>query len=266
MTKVAARVPVSIMPPETEMLKVLGSPALYTGMSGILSLLLIAILGKMGGPRLIATALVAAGVLAALLRGISMWSPDMPLYGTALIKVLIFVALPPFAFCLLMKSRAAGQISSLLTTPVAFVCAAFLVLAGLAAGPDQAIATGQPASGGSFQDTYYMVNNLTAHFVLSVVFLLFALAHGLIRRACPSGYLEWVGLVQFWTLFAGSYLAQYPHHFLGTSSMPRRYIDYPDHLAVWNHVAATGSGLIFASVLIFLVLAGYGLLLRKRNM
>jgi cytochrome c oxidase subunit 1 len=43
-------------------------------------------------------------------------------------------------------------------------------------------------------------------------------------------------------------------HFLGLAGMPRRYIDYPDAFAGWNHVASMGSYVGFAGVIVFLIM------------
>ena len=66
------------------------------------------------------------------------------------------------------------------------------------------------------------------------------------------GHLHWIGKMfeagsiprcgqdHFWTFFIGTNLDVLPEHFLGRQGMPRRYIDYPRCLRLWNYVSSIG--------------------------
>ncbi|MEM9523778.1 MAG: cbb3-type cytochrome c oxidase subunit I, partial [Pseudomonadota bacterium] len=71
-------------------------------------------------------------------------------------------------------------------------------------------------------------------------------------------YPEWAGKLHFWTFFISTNLTFFPQHFLGRQGLPRRYIDYPEAYAYWNHVSSWGAFLSFASFLFFIgVIAWY---------
>ncbi|MGH6880558.1 MAG: cytochrome c oxidase subunit I, partial [Hypericibacter sp.] len=109
----------------------------------------------------------------------------------------------------------------------------------------------------AMHDTYYVVAHF--HYVLSLgaVFAIFAGYYYWIGKMCGRQYPEWLGKLHFWLTFIGVNVTFFPMHFLGLAGMPRRYIDYPDAFAGWNHVASIGSYISYAATLIFVVGAIY---------
>ena len=101
-------------------------------------------------------------------------------------------------------------------------------------------------------NSYYVVAHF--HYVLSLgaVFSIFAGFYYWIGKMSGHQYPEFWGKVHFWVTFVGVNLTFFPMHFLGLNGMPRRYPDYPNAFAGWNHVASLGSYIGGVSVLIFL--------------
>ncbi len=100
-------------------------------------------------------------------------------------------------------------------------------------------------------NSYYVVAHF--HYVLSLgaVFSIFAGFYYWIGKMSGHQYPEFWGKVHFWVTFVGVNLTFFPMHFLGLAGMPRRYPDYPNAFAGWNHVASMGAYISGVSVLIF---------------
>ncbi|ALG90735.1 MULTISPECIES: cytochrome c oxidase subunit I [Actibacterium] len=116
----------------------------------------------------------------------------------------------------------------------------------------------------AMHDTYYVVAHF--HYVMSLgaVFAIFAGIYYYFGKMSGRQYPEWAGKLHFWMMFIGANLTFFPQHFLGRQGMPRRYIDYPEQFAYWNHVSSLGAFLSFASFLFFIGIVFYTLFAGKR--
>ncbi|MFZ5748266.1 MAG: cytochrome c oxidase subunit I [Pseudomonadota bacterium] len=113
-------------------------------------------------------------------------------------------------------------------------------------------------------DTYYVVAHF--HYVLSLgaVFALFAGFYYWFPKMSGKMYNELLGQVHFWIFFIGVNVLFFPMHFLGLQGMPRRYPDYPDAFAYWNHVASMGYFIMLVGMLVFFVNIIWSLLAGKK--
>ncbi|WP_225030310.1 cytochrome c oxidase subunit I [Xinfangfangia pollutisoli] len=115
-----------------------------------------------------------------------------------------------------------------------------------------------------YHDTYYVVAHF--HYVMSLgaVFGIFAGIYYWIGKMSGRQYPEFLGKIHFWLMFIGANLTFFPQHFLGRQGMPRRYIDYPEQFAYWNHLSSIGAFISFASFLLFIGIVFYTLFAGRR--
>lgn len=102
-------------------------------------------------------------------------------------------------------------------------------------------------------DTYYVVAHF--HYVLSLgaVFGLFAGFYYWFPKMSGRMYNELLGQLHFWVFFVGVNVMFFPQHFLGLQGMPRRYPDYPDAFAYWNHISSFGYLIMLTGMVIFFI-------------
>ena len=104
-------------------------------------------------------------------------------------------------------------------------------------------------------DTYFVVAHF--HYVLigGAVFPLFAALYFWFPKITGRMLSERIGTWQFWLFFIGFNLTFFPMHNLGLKGMPRRIYTYQPEMG-WqalNQLATLGAGLLFLSVLLFLI-------------
>jgi len=102
-------------------------------------------------------------------------------------------------------------------------------------------------------DTYYVVAHF--HYVLSMgaVFGLFVGVtywFPLITGVCMNR--RWL-VAHFYLMFFSVNLTFFPMHFLGLMGMPRRYVDYPDHMLSWNVICSIGSTLSVIGAVLYVL-------------
>jgi cytochrome c oxidase subunit I len=117
----------------------------------------------------------------------------------------------------------------------------------------------------ALHDTYYVVAHFHYGLSLCAVFAIFAGWYHWFPKVAGYAYSQFWGRLHFWATFIGAGMLFLPLHLLGLGGIPRRYSDYPDAFAYWNHISSIGSYFIVAGIVCFLVsmLSGY-FISRKR--
>ena len=103
------------------------------------------------------------------------------------------------------------------------------------------------------QDRYYVVAHFHDVLSLGAVFSLFCGFYYWFPKMSGKMYNELLGKLHFWVFFIGVNVMFFPMHFLGAQGMPRRYPDYPDAYAFYNHIASAGYGIMAVGMVFFFV-------------
>ncbi len=102
-------------------------------------------------------------------------------------------------------------------------------------------------------DTYYVVAHFHYTMSLGAVWSIFAAWYYWFPKMTGKMYRESLGNLHFLLMFVGVNLVFFPQHFLGLQGMPRRYIDYPEAYAFWNHISTYGYYVMLAGMGVFIV-------------
>lgn len=113
-------------------------------------------------------------------------------------------------------------------------------------------------------DTYYVVGHF--HYVLSLgaVTALFCGFYYWFPKMSGRWHSEFLSHLHFWVFFVGVNMIFFPMHFLGLQGMPRRYPDYAEAYAHWNHIATLGYFVMAASIGIFLINIAYAFIAGRK--
>ncbi len=113
-------------------------------------------------------------------------------------------------------------------------------------------------------DTYFVVAHF--HYVLSMgaVFSLFAGFYYWFPKMSGRMHSELLAHLHFWGFFIGVNVIFFPQHFLGLNGMPRRYPDYVEAFAYWNHVSTVGYMIMAGSMIFFFVNIAYAFVAGKK--
>lgn len=143
-----------------------------------------------------------------------------------------------------------GKIS--LRTPMLF-CMGFLFM--FLIGGIAGVFLASPPIDFAVHDTYYVVAHM--HYVLfgGSVFAIFAGIYYWFPKIFGRMLSETLGKVQFWLMLIGFNVTFFPMYQLGLNGMVRRIADYPASagFTTMNLVASIGSGILGASILVFLL-------------
>ena len=75
---------------------------------------------------------------------------------------------------------------------------------------------------------------------------------------------ELLSHLHFWGFFIGVNVIFFPQHFLGLNGMPRRYPDFTEAYAYWNHISSAGYAIMAASMLVFFANIAYAFIAGRR--
>ncbi len=106
----------------------------------------------------------------------------------------------------------------------------------------------------TFQDTWYLVAHTQWTFGLVAPFPIFAAIYGFMARTAKLSCRPRLAWAHLALTLASVILIQIPGVALAFIGLPKRYIDYPASLTLWNRFASVGYGLLWLSLILFIVI------------
>ena len=104
-----------------------------------------------------------------------------------------------------------------------------------------------------YHDTYFIVAHFHYVLVPGAVFAIQAGVYYWLPKWTGHMYDMKLANWHFWMSAIFVNVLFFPQHFLGLAGMPRRYVDYPDAYAFWNHVSSIGSYMTAVGTLCFFI-------------
>lgn len=103
----------------------------------------------------------------------------------------------------------------------------------------------------AYHDTYFVVGHF--HYVLrmGVVFSMMVGLNYWFPLVFGVRMSEWLLKLNFYLVFVGVNMTFFPQFVLGLVGIPRRYIDYPDGMELWNGLSRAGSLVRVAGVIVY---------------
>ena len=200
------------------------------------------------GYRAIAYSSIAIAALGSLVWGHHMFTSGMGYAANIMFSLLTFLVAVPSAIKVFNWTSTLYKGSIEVRPPMLYALTfIFLFMIGGLTG----LMNGAVNLNTHIHDTYFVVGHF--HYVMfgGTGIAFFAALLYWFPKMFGYMYNETLAKVHFWLLFIGVNLTFFPQHFLGLSGMPRRYIDYPDAYAQWNHVSSYGTYIAGVSILAF---------------
>ena len=216
----------------------------------------------MTGYTLVALAFVATGFLS-----FGLWVHHMFTVGLALLALSFFAAVS-FAIAIPSGVQIFAAIATIWSGrprfTTAFLFAVGFIVTFVIGGLSGVMVATVPLDW-QVHDSYFVVAHF--HYVLvgGVVFPVFAALYYWLPGNTAYLLNERLGKWNFWLVFIGFNLAFFPMHISGLLGMPRRYYTYQAGLG-WdelNLLSTIGTYVLGAGVLVFVLNAGWNVLLRK---
>ena len=115
-------------------------------------------------------------------------------------------------------------------------------------------------------DTFYVVAHFHMLFSASLFSSVFALLYHYYYIIFDTDYNRVLANIHFALFFSGQWLTFLPLYYVGYNGLPRRYLDYPAHLAGWQGLSSSGHVLTLISIVFFFVVLGESFIVNRRTL